>query len=92
MAQTIFPISSPTPKNPDNIPLEKDDVELLPSRWRNPDRVRKLRRDLFEAQIDCFDGSILVAQFNVKGNGSSRLWTFHKKKDPTKPSPTEGRS
>ena len=73
----------PETKNPDNIPLQKDDVELLPSLWRNPDRVRKLQRDLFEAQLDCLDGSTLVAQFHVKENGAPQLWTFYKKRSET---------
>jgi hypothetical protein len=81
----------PEPNNPDNIPLQKDDVELLPSLWRNPDRVRKLQRDLFEAQLDGIDGAILVAQFYIEENGAPRLWTFYKKKGLKQPSSAEGR-
>lgn len=81
----------PEPNNPDNIPLQKDDVELLPSLWRNPDRVRKLQRNLFEAQLDGIDGSILVAQFYIEENGAPRLWTFYKKKGLKQPSSAEGR-
>ena len=76
----------PEPNNPDNVPLQKDDVELLPSLWRNQDRVRKLRRDLFEAQLDGIDGSILVAQFYIEENGAPRLWTSYKKKGLKQPS------
>lgn len=68
------------PDYPDDLPLHIDDVELLPTLWRNPDRVRKIQRDVFEAQLDTFDGSIIVAQFKVKDGKPPQLWTFYKKK------------
>ena len=67
----------PDPDNPGNIPLEVGDMDLLPSIWRSPDRVRKLRKDIFEAAIDLLDGSALVAQFKIGAFPS--LWTFYKK-------------
>jgi hypothetical protein len=72
----------PDPEHPDNIPLTPADVELLPSVWRNPDRVRKLQRDIFEAALDTFDGNIIVAQFKInvnKGGPAPQLWTLYKK-------------
>jgi hypothetical protein len=75
----------PEPNNPNNVPLTAEEVEMLPTLWRNPDRVRKLRRDIFEAQLDAFDGSIFVAQFKInitKEGFSPQLWTFYKKKSP----------
>lgn len=75
----------PEPNNPNNIPLAAEEVEMLPTLWRNPDRIRKLQRDLFEAQLDAFDGSVFVAQFKInatKGGFSPQLWTFYKKKSP----------
>jgi hypothetical protein len=75
----------PEPNNPNNIPLTAEEVEMLPTLWRNPDRIRKLQRDLFEAQLDAFDGSVFVAQFKInatKGGFSPQLWTFYKKKSP----------
>lgn len=74
----FFPEKGP----PDNIPLTVGDMELLPSIWRNPDRVKKLRRDIFEVQLDAIDGSTLVAQIRVlsnKGGFSPQLWTLYKK-------------
>ena len=75
----------PEPNNPNNIPLTPEEVEMLPTLWRNPDRVRKLQRDIFEAQLDAFDGSVFVAQFKInstKGGFTPQLWTFYKKKSP----------
>lgn len=72
----------PEPDRPNNIPLAKDDVELLPALWRNPDRIRRLRPDLFEAQLDALDGAVLVAQFKIKKGRAGiilQLWTFYKK-------------
>ena len=72
----------PEPDRPNNIPLEKDDVELLPAIWRNPDRIRRLRPDLFEAQLDTLDGAVLVAQFKIKTGKAGiilQLWTLYKK-------------
>ncbi len=78
----------PDPDHPNNIPLTAADVELLPSVWRNPDRVRKLQRDIFEASLDTFDGNTIVAQFkiNINKNGPSpQLWTLYKKTSPGLP-------
>lgn len=82
----------PDPANPNNIPLTLADVELLPSIWRNPDRVRKLQRDIFEAELDAIDGNILTIQVwanKTKGGVVPKLWTFYKKK-ASAPSPTTG--
>ena len=73
------------PDKPYNIPLEKGDVELIPSIWHNPDSVRKLQKDIFEASIEALDGSLFVAQIKVGKNGIPNLWTFFrtKKKRPS---------
>ena len=83
----------PDPDHPDNIPLTKADVELLPSVWRNPDRVRKLQRDIFEASLATFDGNTIIAQFkiNINKNGPSpQLWTLYKKNASGTASPAGG--
>ena len=54
----------PTPghvrKHPDEIPLVPEDMEMLPSMWHNPDRVIKLQKDLFLAELDDLNGRALI--------------------------------
>ena len=72
----------PNQDHPEDIPLVPADMELLPSLWRNPDRVRKLVKDRFEAQLDTFDGGVLVAQIRLidtKQGKIPQLWTLYKK-------------
>ena len=80
----------PDPTRSDNIPMTVGDVELLPSVWREPDRVRKLRKDLFEAQLDTIDGHTIVAQIKMldtKNGYMPQLWTLYKKSPVLAPSP-----
>lgn len=73
------------PNEPDDIPLTAGDVELLPSIWRNPDHVRKLQADIFEADVDGLDGSRYVIQVRInpgKNEGNPQLWTYYKTKKP----------
>jgi len=76
---------APDPKQPADIPLTAGDVELLPSIWRNPDRVRKIQADIFEADVEGMDGSRYVIQVRVNpadNNGNPQLWTFYRTKKP----------
>ena len=71
----------PEPGRPDNIPLTPGDMDLLPSIWRNPDSVRKLQADIFEADIEGLDGSRYVIQVKInpgENHGHPRLWTFYR--------------
>ena len=65
------------PEHPENIKLEKHDVELIPSIWRKPDQVRKLQKDIFELRIEALDGiSDYVLQVKVGSTGHPRPWSF----------------
>ena len=75
----------PDPKHPENIPLTAGDMELLPSIWRAPDSVRKLTRELFEADLEGLDGSRYVIQISIDENanrGNPQLWTYYRTKKP----------
>lgn len=84
---------APDPKHPDDIPLTAGDMELLPSIWRAPDFVRKLRKELFELALEGMDGSRYVIQISIDANenqGNPRLWTYYRTKKPHGPStPTD---
>ena len=86
----------PNKKQPSDIPLVEEDFEMVPSMWRNPSRVLKLRSDLFSCELDAFDGSTYVMQISI-AEGSPKFWTFFKTKNPTSKkiargnlSPTDG--
>jgi len=55
---------------------------MLPCMWRNPDRVVKLRADLFLAELDAFDGSTYMMQIKLDLAGP-KLWTFFRTTNPT---------
>ncbi len=69
-------------KNPEEIALTAEDMEMLPCMWRNPDRVLKLRANLFVAELDAFDGSTYMMQVSVE-NSKPKLWTFFRTTNPT---------
>ncbi|MCR5750623.1 MAG: hypothetical protein K6G91_01550 [Kiritimatiellae bacterium] len=52
-------------------------MELLPSVWRNPDRVRKLVKDRFEAKLDTFDGGVLVAQIRLIDTKQGKIFAIN---------------
>ena len=57
----------PLEKDPRNIPLTSGDLDLIPTLWRNPDRV--IPGDFtgsFVCQLDTFDGGILNMVVDVK--------------------------
>ena len=68
------------PNHPENIPLEKGDVDLLPSIWRKPDQIRKVQKDIFEMRIEAFDGSDFVFQVIVNSGGIPTPWSFFRTK------------
>ena len=63
------------PDHPENIPLKKGDVDMLPSVWRNPDQWRKLQRDLYELRVEAVDGGDFVLQVQVN-NGVPSPWSY----------------
>ena len=75
----------PTPghvkKHPEEVPLKPEDMEMLPTMWRNPDRVIKLQKDLFLAELDAFDGSTYMMQVKLEDTGP-KLWTFFRTTNP----------
>ena len=74
---------SPLKDHPEDIPLQIDDVELLPALWRNPDRAMKIGKDLFLVELDAIDGSTYVAQIKISKSGVPKLWTYFKTTMPT---------
>lgn len=71
----------------DDVPLQKGDVDLLPSLWRRPDRAwldtRKGREGRngvprLVLELDAFDGNILRAVVDI-GTNTPYLKTFYKK-------------
>ncbi|MBQ7251283.1 MAG: hypothetical protein IJS32_01630 [Kiritimatiellae bacterium] len=80
----------PDEKYPDNIPLTAGDVELLPSIWRNPDRVRKIDAEKFDAEVDGLDGSRYIIRIRIteaENLGNPSLWTFFRTRAPGKDVP-----
>lgn len=63
------------PNHPENIPLKKGDVDMLPSVWRNPDQWRKLQKDLYELRVEAIDGGDFVLQVQVN-NGIPSPWSY----------------
>ena len=63
------------PDHPENIPLKKGDVDMLPSVWRNPDQWRKLQKDLYELRVEAIDGGDFVLQVQVN-NGIPSPWSY----------------
>ena len=66
---------APMPDHPENIPLEERDVAMLPSMWRNPDRVFESSGHLV-LEVDALDGSIFRA-FVKYGRGNT-LRSFYR--------------
>ena len=63
------------PDHPEDIPLKKGDVDMLPSLWRNPDRVFADKGDLV-LEVDAVDGGMFRAI--VKPGNSPKLKTFYR--------------
>lgn len=61
--------------HPEDIPLKKGDVDMLPSLWRNPDRVFEDKGDLV-LEVDAIDGGMFRAI--VKPRKSPVLKTFYR--------------
>lgn len=55
----------PNPDFPDEIPLRPEDIEMIPSIWRNPTRVVKIDNHKFIAELDAFDGSTYLLQVMI---------------------------
>ena len=68
---------------PEDIPLKPEDMEMLPSLWHKPDRVIKIKANIFQAELDAFDGSTYVMQLAISKKGTPKLWTFYKTMLPT---------
>ena len=63
------------PDHPEDIPLKKGDVDMLPSLWRNPDREFEDGGDLV-LEVDAVDGGMFRAI--VKPSETPRLKTFYR--------------
>lgn len=63
------------PDHPEDIPLKKGDVDMLPSLWRNPDREFEDGGDLV-LEVDAVDGGMFRAI--VKPGETPRLKTFYR--------------
>ena len=63
------------PDHPEDIPLKKGDVDMLPSLWRNPDREFEDGGDLV-LEVDAIDGGMFRAI--VKPGERPRLKTFYR--------------
>lgn len=73
------------PDEPHNIPLEKGDVDMLPSLRHSPDRVFKSHNDIV-LEVDALDGTIFRAIVGkTKGeNPKPKLRTFYRTNKPYK--------
>ena len=63
------------PEHPEDIPLKKGDVDMLPSLWRNPDRVFEDHGSMV-LEVDAVDGGMFRAI--VKPGNSPKLKTFYR--------------
>lgn len=63
------------PDHPEDIPLKKGDVDMLPSLWRNPDRVFEDHGSIV-MEVDAVDGGMFRAI--VKPGNSPKLKTFYR--------------
>ena len=63
------------PEHPEDIPLKKGDVDMLPSLWRNPDRVFEDHGSIV-MEVDAIDGGMFRAI--VKPGNSPKLKTFYR--------------
>lgn len=63
------------PDHPEDIPLKKGDVDMLPSLWRNPDREFEDGGDLV-LEVDAVDGGMFRAI--VKPGNAPNLKTFYR--------------
>lgn len=69
-------------KHPDEVQLTPEDMEMLPTMWRNPDRVIKIGDDMFLTELDAFDGATYIMQVKIEA-AKPKLWTFFKTFNPT---------
>ena len=65
----------PMPEHPEDIPLKKGDVDMLPSLWRNPDRVFEDHGSIV-MEVDAVDGGMFRAI--VKPGNRPNLKTFYR--------------
>lgn len=72
---------------PDDIPIKPEDLEMLPSMWRKPTRIRKNKQDEFDLELDTIDGSTFIMRVKIAvdettGDTYPKLWTFFRTTDP----------
>lgn len=63
---------------PNDIPLNKGDVDMLPSLWRSPDRVKDSHGKLF-LEVDAIDGGVFCAVVDIENEPI--LKTFYRTKN-----------
>ena len=68
----------PMPDHPEDIPLEQGEVAMLPSMWRNPDRVFFHKGHLV-LETDAFGGGMYRAFVKIGGN---KLRSFYRTTEP----------
>ena len=77
----------PIKKQTKDIPLKPEDLEMLPSMWRKPTRIRKNKQDEFDLELDTIDGSTFIMRVKIAvdettGDTYPKLWTFFRTTDP----------
>lgn len=75
----------PMPKEPNDIPLRPEDIEMVPCIWRSPDRFVKNKQDEIQLETDAFDGSTYCLRLKIFDDGTQKtvkVWTFFRTFDP----------
>ena len=78
----FLPTEAHKRKHPHEVAVTAEDMEMLPTMWRSPDRVIRLDTDKFLCELDAFDGSTYMMQIKLEAEGP-KLWTFFKTYNPT---------
>ena len=65
-----------------NVPMDNEDLELLPTTWRFPDRAMITPKDkgAVVLELDTFDGCVMELFLSVSKSHPARLKTFYKRK------------
>lgn len=73
-------------KGEDNdVPLKPEDLEFVPSTWRNPTRFMKNTADELQLETDTIDGSTFCLRVKItddNGKKGVKVWTFFRTFDP----------
>ena len=77
----------PLPDHPDSKPLTLEDMELIPSIWRQPDRVFRAGKGALCLEIDSLEGDAYRAIVELVDGGANarpkpELFTFYRTAEP----------